>query len=77
MNDIYKIETYSDSCASKIANYINNNGGDCVVQGWSVITDYLFNSEQSLHLLPIISCISDDVSEHDFYCWSISAQKAA
>ncbi|WP_375752746.1 hypothetical protein [Vibrio sp. HN007] len=77
MSDIYKIETYSESCAGQIAGYINNNGGACVVLGWSIVTDYVFNSQQSLELLPSISCISDDVSEHDIYCWSTSTKVAA
>ncbi|WED22315.1 hypothetical protein L3Q72_02615 [Vibrio sp. JC009] len=77
MNGIYKIETYSESCADKISGYILKMGGRCVVQGWAVITDHCFSSQNSLSLLPDISRISDDVSESDLHNWNLALQIAA
>ncbi|WED22313.1 hypothetical protein L3Q72_02605 [Vibrio sp. JC009] len=69
MNDIYKIETYSDSCANEVSDFIVNMGGQCVVQGWAVITDYTFNSPACTQLLSVISSISDNVSDTDMQHW--------
>lgn len=77
MSDLYKIETYSESCAQKIASYILAMGGRCVVQGWAVITNYCFSSQHSVHLLPIVSHISADLSDSDMRCWTHRIQMAA
>jgi hypothetical protein len=77
MNDLYKIETYSESCAQKIASFIMAMGGKCVVQGWAVITDHCFSSAHSVHLVPIVSRISADLSDSDLHCWTHRTQLAA
>lgn len=77
MSDLYKIETYSESCAQKIASYILAMGGKCVVQGWAVITDHCFSSRHTVHLVPIVSRISADLSECDLNCWMRRTQLAA
>jgi hypothetical protein len=77
MNDIYKIETYSDMSAANIASFITRVGGRCIVQGWAVITDFTFSSSACTQLLPLISSISEDVSDADRYYWHLPLEQAA
>lgn len=77
MNGIYKIETYSDSAVNDITRFISRKGGRYVVQGWAIITDYSFNSPESLSLLSYISGISDNISDADIYTWSNATRLAA
>lgn len=77
MNGIYKIETYNEVNAAKIASYITQAGGRCIVQGWAVITDYSFNAASSLQLLPLISYISQNISEADYSRWQEPLTQAA
>ncbi|MDG3086238.1 hypothetical protein P7F88_09030 [Vibrio hannami] len=67
MSAVYKIETYSKECAQEISSFIAEREGDCLVHGWAIITDYCFSSQQSLDLLPLISSITDNMSEYDLH----------
>lgn len=65
MQSIYKIETHSDSSANEVYSYIVENGGRCLIQGWAVITDFIFSSEPSQDLLSFISATNKNISESD------------
>lgn len=77
MNDIYKIETYCDTCVKQIAESIRAAGGQCIVRGWAIITNYNFNMQQTSQLLHFVSGITDDLSDDDKNIWSSRNSLAA
>lgn len=63
--NLYKIETYSDESAKSISEFVTSHGCKCAVLGWAVVTNFAFNNTQCLELLPLISTITEDVSDED------------
>lgn len=69
MSDIYKIETYSETCAQIILESIERSGGRAVIRGWAVLTNHEFTASQAQHILSLVSRTSDDISADDFVAW--------
>ncbi|WED24112.1 hypothetical protein L3Q72_23055 [Vibrio sp. JC009] len=70
MSNIYKIETYCGSAAKVVANFIEGMNGKSLVQGSAVVTDFNFETDVSLTLLPFITLINDRVTDMDRDLWS-------
>lgn len=70
MSNLYKIESYCDTSVKRIEDCILNSGGQCVVRGWAIITNHIFDDQQSNHIIHLISRISDEVSDDDILAWS-------
>lgn len=77
MRNIYKIETYCDTSVKRIEEKIVNSGGQCVVRGWALITNHIFDAHQTSQVLHLISRITDEVSHDDLKSWSDSVLIAA
>ncbi|WED23727.1 hypothetical protein L3Q72_21050 [Vibrio sp. JC009] len=77
MSVVYKIETHSKECARQISDYILERDGCCLVHGWAIITDYSFTSQKSLDLMPLISSITDEMSEYDIHRFEFVKKIAA
>jgi len=77
MSDIYKIETYSKTCAQIIAECIQRADGNALIRGWAVLTDHEFNHSQAQHVLPLVSRTSDEISDDDIGEWNNLIQLAA
>ncbi|PWI35359.1 hypothetical protein DI392_03605 [Vibrio albus] len=77
MSNIYKIETFCESHVTRIADSINKSGGNCIIRGWAVLTDHVFNAQEAKTLFPMVSRTTDDLTEDDIYVWMKSARAAA
>ncbi|GLO60003.1 hypothetical protein MACH09_05110 [Vibrio sp. MACH09] len=70
MSNLYKIESYCETSVKRIEECIRNSGGQCVVRGWAIITNYVFDDQQSSQILHLISKITDELSDDDVNTWS-------
>ncbi|HDZ9126384.1 TPA: hypothetical protein RUY84_002834 [Vibrio cholerae] len=70
MAALYKIESYSDEAARQIGGFITEHGGRCVVAGFAVITDHLFQHCDAFQVLPLVARTSDQLSEWDYQQFS-------
>ncbi|MDG3084924.1 hypothetical protein P7F88_01985 [Vibrio hannami] len=70
MSNVYKIEALNEHYANMIHAFIDGLGGKCIVQGSAIITDYPFETNNALWLLPLISGTHDQLTESDFSCWT-------
>ena len=77
MSNIYKIETFCESYVTRIADCINKAGGHCVIRGWAVLTDYIFDAKETQALFSMVSRTTDELSEDDMYVWMNSERMAA
>ncbi|PJC86237.1 hypothetical protein CSW98_11770 [Vibrio sp. HA2012] len=77
MSNIYKIETFCESYVSRIADCITKAGGHCVIRGWAVLTDHVFDAQQTQKLFPMVSRTTDDLTDDDMYVWMNSDRAAA
>ena len=77
MSKLYKIESYSETCVKQIANLINKSGGQCVICGWAIITDHIFDEKQTQNTLGLVSRITDMLSDADIHSWSLVSKQAA
>ncbi len=77
MSSIYKIETYCEACVKQITDCIEKAGGKSVTLGWAVITNHIFDSQQTDALMHLISRITDELSERDRHSWLKSTKLVA
>lgn len=77
MNDIYKIETYCEKSKEQLADLIVKSGSQCIVRGWALITDHVFNESQTKKALHLVARITDNLTDDDLYSWSTASKKAA
>jgi len=77
MSNLYKIESYCETSVKRIEESIKSSGGQCVVRGWAIITNHIFDNNQSNQVMHLISRITDELSDDDINCWSESALIAA
>jgi hypothetical protein len=77
MSNIYKIETYCESSNQQLADFIAKSGGKCIVRGWAVITDYVFNEAETKKAIHLVARITDSLTDDDHYSWSQLSKKAA
>ncbi len=77
MNNIYKIETYSEESVNQLESFIRECGGNCIVRGWAVISDYIFNDVQADEALHLVSRITDLLTDDDLYSWAVAYQQEA
>ncbi len=77
MSNIYKIETYCEDSVNQLADFIRQSGGSCIVRGWAIISDHIFNEAQTDKVLHLISHVTDLLTDDDLYSWSMTYQQKA
>ncbi len=77
MSNIYKIESYCENSVNQLADFIRKSGGNCIVRGWAVISDHIFNETQTGKVLHLVSHVTDLLTDDDLYSWSVTYQQKA
>lgn len=65
MDNLYKIESYSDEAVNTIADFIRSKGGRCCIAGYAVITNHPFHEREAWRLLPLVGKVTDSLSDWD------------
>ncbi|EEY99549.1 hypothetical protein VOA_000898 [Vibrio sp. RC586] len=65
MDNLYKIESYSDEAVNTIASFIRSRGGHCYIAGFAVITNHPFQEREAWRLLPLVGKVTDSLTAWD------------
>ena len=77
MSNIYKIETFCESYATRIADCICEAGDHSVVRGWAILTDHIFSAQETQKLFALVSRTTDVLTDDDIRVWMNSVNIAA